>query len=101
MICIGKKEPDDEITKVKVMFLLLVIPFMGTGEELLVAIVIPGTEIQEQGIWSALINYRFRRDVMLCDGPFDIHEINKLELFKNPSDGRAVVPTRREKWHHL
>lgn len=53
MICIGKQLPESEITKVRVIFLLSVRPFIGTAEEFLGAIIILPTETYEEGVWSA------------------------------------------------
>ena len=83
MICIGKKEPGNEITKVKVIFLLSVRPFYGHRRRIARGHCHSSNwNIRARGLIS--VNYQFRENLMLCDGSVDICEISKLAFLKNP-----------------
>ena len=100
IICIGKKLPERDITKVSVILLLSVRPFIGTEEEFLAAIVILPTETYEQGVWSA---FSTNSGGILCSLIVLFMSLRNVSLrSSNSPQGtgrRVVVPALREKPH--
>ena len=100
IICIGKKLPEKDITKVSVILLLSVRPFIGTEEEFLGAIVIFPTETYEQGVWSAFSSNSGGILCSLIASSMSLRNVY-LHFSKSPggTGGRVVVPALREKPH--
>jgi len=98
MICIGEKSPNNEVTNVSDMFLLLVKPLIRTEEELFEAIVIRPTETYEEGVWSALSTNSGGILCWVITQPMSVRKVN-LHSSNTPrgTGGLVVVPAQRVK----